>query len=207
MLKEHFGHTWCNWIEGVTAEDVFEIMEHVKIITNPGSIPDTVSSFNTGYRLLAADVNKDDEITIQDARLLKSLLLGNISSLPAYEQPWLFVHEFITQNHSSAFHADPFNLVLGGQPIGTTYLEPGWQYNAGATGLQQRGLDAIKIGDVNSSWPYHVEDCAGEFTATELSPTDGEAIILQTNSNGILAAEKEYDLVFEAVNFADVRAF
>ena len=42
------------------------------------------------YNLLAADVNRDGRLSTADLLLIKKIIIGQISSFPAYESPWVF---------------------------------------------------------------------------------------------------------------------
>ncbi|MBN8679166.1 MAG: T9SS type A sorting domain-containing protein [Chitinophagales bacterium] len=134
-LKVHYDHTHCEWKRGVDSDDLLPIHDHILGIT---PLPN-------GYRIIAADANKDNKVTTQDLTKLIRFIGGLDPDLTAnHEQPWRFIPEFVPQNFPAPFNLNPFAL------LGGAYLEQGWTYNLPVDG--QRGFDGIKIGDVNFSW-------------------------------------------------------
>jgi|GEM_PF-1702527 len=149
-LKRHYGHTRCEWINGVNVGDLLQISQH---ILGNFSLPN-------GYRMIAADANKSNSITTFDNVELQKLILGKYwDYLPNHEQSWRYIPEFVPQNNAIPFDTDPFSLLNG------AYLEQGWSYLMPGTG--QRGFDGIKIGDVNFSWSSVTTECPGEGDSPE----------------------------------------
>ena len=74
-------------IEGVSTSDLIRLRKHItgeNRLTNP-------------YQIIAADINRDGQVTIQDYLQLRMLLLLNLQSFPGMK-PWRFVdrdYEFI----------------------------------------------------------------------------------------------------------------
>ena len=113
-----------NRMNGVTAADVTAIQQHltnVNPITNP-------------YKLVAADINRSNSISTNDATILTQCLAGNPSALAQFSVFW----RFMPQSH---------NLVM-----------PPWgfpeQINLTGVSTNQTGLNfkGVKIGDVVSAW-------------------------------------------------------
>lgn len=145
-LKIHYDHTRCEWLRGVTVDDLVAIRDHILGVT---PLPN-------GYRMIAADATKDNMVTTLDILTLRRLILGiHHDFLPNQEQPWRFIPEFVPQDFPAPFNLNPFAL------LGGAYLEQGWPYVLPADG--KRGFDGMKIGDVNFSW-LNDQNCPNEFS-------------------------------------------
>lgn len=191
-LKQHYGHTPCEWRRGLSTFDLALINKHVLGIT----------PFDSGYKIIAADANKSNSVTTFDIVELRKLLLGVYEELPMQEQPWRFIPEFIPQNYTANFNINPFNINGGNQIIGAAYLEQGWEYSAANLPADKKGWDAIKIGDVNDSWLTDT-DCPNENESLE----DAGAKPNLAVPNVSLVQNQEVALVFRANGFNHVEAF
>lgn len=145
-LKVHYDHTRCEWLRGVTVADIEAIRDHILAI----------SPLPNGYRIIAADANKDNMVTTFDMLTLRKLILDHYHDfLPNQEQPWRFIPEFVPQDFQAPFNLNPFAL------LGGAYLEQGWPFALPVDG--KRGFDGMKIGDVNFSW-LNDPNCPSEFS-------------------------------------------
>lgn len=191
-LKMHYDHTPCEWRRGLSTFDLVLISKHIL----------GVEPLNSGYKIIAADANKSNSVTTFDLIELRKLLLGIYDELPGQEQPWRYIPEFIPQDYATAFNVNPFNINGGSQIIGANYLEQGWQFSATNLPMNKRGWDAIKIGDVNNSWPTEA-GCPNENEQVEDSGYKPALFIPAV----ALVQDQEVSLVFRANSFQNVEAF
>ncbi len=130
------------WLEGVDIRDVLSIVYHIYHYRRLN-----------GYRQIAADINRDGQITIDDALALRDMIIGEKELFPNYDTPWLFIPEQIVNEYQRAFHKDPFNMAIDGQTFENEvpFVRPEW-LQVIADGLDGRsGFDAVKMGDVDGS--------------------------------------------------------
>ena len=195
-MRTHYDHTRCEWLRGVDAKDLFDIQQHVLGI-NP---------LTSGYQKIAADVNKSGTITTFDITELRKFIYGTsipfgYSTLPAFDQPWRFMPEFIPQQNATAFNNNPFEMTLNGASVThNTYTSSAWQFSFPGT---VQGFDGVKMGDVNSSWPAGSDDAPCESVIFE--PSDGGPTLL-VNSTA-LAQDEVVKLKFKTGNFQQLQAF
>ena len=94
-LGQHNTETYTveEWKSGLDYHDVQKIINHLN----------NVEKLNS-FQQLAADVNMDCEITIDDVYLIKKLLRGEIDKFPDYYSPWVFYpkHEIFKGNDRGA---------------------------------------------------------------------------------------------------------
>jgi Dockerin type I domain len=115
-----------DWLNGVTTYDIALISRHILDIDPIGS----------PYKIIAADVNGDGEISAADMLYLRRLVLHQIDSVPR-SQPWRFV--------PSAFVFQNLDVALSGNyPQFLLYDHP-------ADNVKDADFLAIKTGDVNLS--------------------------------------------------------
>lgn len=188
VLASRYLHTPCEWTRGVTVTDIVAIQKHIL----------GLEPLTSGYSIIAADASKNNQVTVFDIVELRKLILGLYTKLPAFEQPWRFVPEFVPQDNSSAFNTTPFSMTIGGNNIGATYLEQDWEFTV-PTSLSKRGFDAIKIGDVNSSWPTGI-NCENPKEDEAEKP----ALLVPAVS---LDQEDEVELQFKIAAFSDITAY
>lgn len=160
-------YTHDDWTLGVTTQDMVFIQRHILKI-------DTLN----GYHQLAADVNNTGTITTADLVEIKKLILGIFEKFPSQNKPWQFFPEYIPETYEISFHADPFNMEIGGESYQNEapYLDSDWKYVIVNGTSGEHGYDAIKMGDVNgTSDPEFAEDenCMDEAT---ISYTDGTTL-------------------------------
>ena len=89
-----------NKLNGLTTADVTRIQRHVaniELLTDP-------------YKIVAADVNKTNSVTSQDASLINQALLGNPSALNQIKTSWRFVP--VSHNLNIPPWGFPENLTL-----------------------------------------------------------------------------------------------
>jgi hypothetical protein len=98
-----------DYINGVSTIDAVAISLHVN----------NTSPLTDGYRKLAADVDKDEEITLNDADMVGDLILTNISKFERNSWEWL--HPPYVSANQTAFNNKPYDytiLVSGGSSFG-----------------------------------------------------------------------------------------
>jgi PKD repeat protein len=112
--------------QGVTTLDIFQVRKH---IVDPVNSP-----LNTGYKVLAADVNGSQSVTTLDILEMRKLILGNSAQLPA--GAWRFVRsDYIFANSTAPWDALTNRIYTG------------------LVGDQNgQGFTAVKLGDVDASW-------------------------------------------------------
>ncbi len=180
-------YTYDDWKWEVSTLDAVFIQKHVLLL-------DTLES----YAQLAADVNKTGTITTLDVVYTMALILGNISEFPNWDDPWVYVPEYIPHDYSDGFVDDPFNMTIDG--ISYTdeapYLNhPQWEYEIvnGFNGYS--GFDGVKLGNVNKSYAMVTEPDSCEQLASLAQPP----VLLQ--------ADKVYEFVFSVDAQNDLLAF
>jgi hypothetical protein len=128
------GHTYTltperdtNDLNGVTTFDLVLISKHIL----------GIESFNSPWKMLAADMNKSNAITTFDIVEARKVLQGIFPSFPA-NTSWRFFPEF-------AVFADPNNPFNGPLPPNNITIN---NLSANYTNANFRG---VKIGDTNNS--------------------------------------------------------
>jgi Secretion system C-terminal sorting domain/Dockerin type I domain len=174
IQRPGLGHTiaeeewsYAEWINGVSTWDVVLINRHIL----------QTQLLTSGYRQIAADVNRSGTITAFDLVDIKRLILG-IPFNPAMSDesrfnirtgPWLFVPEYIPLLNN--FHVNPFTLDVNGDntidnfinyisPVGAApFINTPYTILNGTNGVN--GFDGTKAGDVsgNSNPNLTGEDC------------------------------------------------
>lgn len=204
--RVHFDHKHCEWVQGVDAQDLYLIGQHIN-----GSIP-----FDNGYQKIAGDANKSGIVSSFDIVLLRRLLMPasnplSILTLPGQDQIFRFVPEYIPQNFAAGFNTNPFNM--GGvfpstNNLNCTLLTEAANLSAisvspfgfNIPNIQgQQGFDAVKIGDVDGSWT--------PSTCNDIIINVPSEVSLLKQPNISLAANQEAVLTFASKNFSQATAF
>jgi hypothetical protein len=128
-----------DWVNDVTTADIVWLTRYIL----------GVESLNP-FQKLAADVNRDGELSISDIIDIKRLILGlNVEFNNYPSGPWQFVPEVVSQDPN--FLGDPFNMLLDGTAYTNEapYIKSDFFFTPvlGETA----GFDAYKLGDVNGS--------------------------------------------------------
>lgn len=188
-LRRHFDHTPCEWLQGVSTYDLVLIAKHIL----------GIQPLASGYSIIAADANESNSVTTFDIVELRKLILGIYDRLPVPDQPWRYIPEFIPQEYSAAFNANPFQVSAGG---GAQYLTQGWGFTLTDAYDGKKGFDGIKIGDVNSSW-LDTDECPKE---SDLPQDEGDKPELVVPSTPLLQ-DTVVALRFRVNNFQQTEAF
>ncbi len=115
-----------DYLDGVSTLDLIMIQRHVL-----GS-----TKLNSPYKMIAADINNDNKISVADLVELRKVLLGTQSKFNN-NMSWKMI------NASYKF-PDPANPLNGQYPLYHEFLNPLGNYSADFIG--------VKIGDVNTSY-------------------------------------------------------
>jgi hypothetical protein len=177
--------TYSDWIKGITTFDLVLITKHIL----------GVQTFDSGYKIIAADANNSGTVTTLDVVIFRKLILQKILELEDYDQPWRFVPEYIVEDFSTAFHSDPFNMTIGGTTynIEAPYLVADWVYSIADGNNGKSGFDAIKTGDVNGS------------AEPEFGPEGPGEPVLLTIEKTIVGNQAIFD--FKVEGFVDIVAY
>jgi hypothetical protein len=153
-----------NWLSGLSTFDLICIQKHLL----------GIQPLDNGYKILAADANKNNALSAFDIVLFRKLILGIDTALTAYAQPWRFIPEVVTQQVSGTLQQDfngggddtPFEteIVLGALTTvaSTQYCEPNWPFLM-KPGSSRNGFDAVKMGNICGPIDPEVfsEECPG----------------------------------------------
>lgn len=115
-----------NWLNGISTFDLVAMRKHILNVT----------PFNTPYKFIAGDINRNGFVTTFDMVELRKLILGIYDSLPA-NSSWRFVD-------SAYVFTDPAS------PLGEVFPEK-MTLDAVQNDLFGKNFIAIKIGDVNGT--------------------------------------------------------
>ena len=186
------------WVGGLSAVDLICMR---KYILGLGTLD--------GYQLLASDANQSNTLTTFDLSLFSKLILGVDTKLAAYDQPWRFIPEVVTQLASGGLHPDfdglltpinnasdnPFAVAIGGQVVSASqYCSPDWPFFMIA-GSTRNGFDAVKLGNV----------CGPTYSGLSEGDCPGEVALLVPHLS--VPAGKNVYLGIQAFNFQSVAAF
>lgn len=202
--RHHKDHLPCEWVEGVDAWDLILISRYIL-----GLEP------LDGYEQIAADANKSGTVTGFDYIELRKLILGTYAKLPAYDQPWRFVPEFVVQDNPAGFDANAFAVTISGMnnPINAALLTDFTnQTNASSPAGSpllfsipntngQKGFDAIKIGDAATDWVS--TNCTGFAPG----PNDEILSVIAPTTIGAFVTNDIVELSVKSKNFSKVQAF
>ncbi|MCE7926874.1 MAG: DUF5011 domain-containing protein [Haliscomenobacteraceae bacterium CHB4] len=154
---------------GLTAADASRIQQHVI-----GALP-----FTSPYKLIAADVNKTNSVTAQDANLISQALLGNpIAQAIFINTTWRFVPKSYIFPNPAAPWGFPEKIVLTGV----------------SGSLTDQDFIGAKLGDVNNT-----------ANPANLIPVTPPNLIWKVQDQ-ILEADAEIAVEFKTHNFDDLLA-
>lgn len=139
-------YTYEDWTKGVDVWDL-SLLKKLLAVSNPNS-PFPAN----GYTQIAADLNDDGQINSNDVDILEDLILGNLQDLPAHNQPYQFMPEYIPQDFDIQFNDDPFNMTINGVTYANEapYLEKNWEYSISDGNNGKSGFDGVKLGDIGT---------------------------------------------------------
>jgi hypothetical protein len=159
-----------NPLNGVSTFDIALISKHILGIT-PITSP---------YNLIAADVNKDGEITAADMLIIRKMVLRSMKTFPNNES-WRFIQKnFVFQNPEEPFFEDfPEVMSYSNMPL-----------NA------QADFVALKVGDVNGTAQPTVFTGTGAGNSGEIH---AENLIFDLE-NKDLKKGQEYKITFKTNN-------
>jgi hypothetical protein len=176
MWNDHYlwPVSWDDYTTGISTLDLLLIRQHIlgmQLLDSP-------------YKLLAADVNNSQSVTILDVITLQRLLLGQIDELPGVDS-WRFIPAGYTfpQPGNPWFGAIPAQLYL--------------QWCAPFIGNQN--FVAVKMGDVNNS-------TAEELQAVELRRDAGEKMAFHIADRSVEAGEV-VEVEFRSRDMDRIRGF
>ena len=115
-----------DWLNGVTTFDIALISRHLL----------DIEPFNSPYKMIAADADRDGDISAADILYIRKIILRQLDSIPG-NRPWRFVpKQFVFPNPK-----DPFSTDF---PESINYANV-------TDSIKNADFVAIKIGDVNLS--------------------------------------------------------
>ena len=112
-------------LNGISTLDILIIQRHILGAT----------IFTSPYKVIAADVNNDQNITAIDLITLRKIILGSIEELPNGQTPWRFPNE--NQNFVDVLSPFPYSETVD-------------IYNLNSN-MSDQDFVGVKIGDVNGS--------------------------------------------------------
>ncbi|MBK9338506.1 MAG: T9SS type A sorting domain-containing protein [Lewinellaceae bacterium] len=173
-------------LNGVTAADASAIQQHLS-----GAQGEVITDF---FRLVAADLNKSNTISIVDAALIRQGILGNPSALAILNTTgdWRFVGT-----------AYPDVLTNIGPYVLTDFSAYEQRTLAGVA-MDMAGQDfwAVKVGDVFEQTLPGVD-----IADPALKPDPSARPLVWRVRDRVLQAGEPVELDFSVVNFTDIAAF
>ena len=161
-----------DYLNGVSTLDLVKIQRHIL----------GLESLDTPYKLIAADVNADDQVKVSDLSQLRKLILGVITDLPTNES-WRFV------DGTQVLDLD-VDLATVDYAVSITNLE------GESTG---NDLVAVKVGDVTNN-------AVASLATTNAEVRSNKTLDLMINEQSVEAGE-EVEVTFMSENYADVYGY
>lgn len=153
------------WLNGVSTADIVKIQRHIL----------GIEPLSSGYKMIAADVNRSGEITAKDVSELRRLILGITSEIQG-NTSWRFVHALHTFNDISEALKMP---VPESYEISNLY------------GDMKLDFYAIKVGDINGT--------AATKGFGGISQRSGHILELESDATEMKKGEEMF-IAFRAVN-------
>lgn len=132
-----------DYINGVSTLDLVMIQRHILELETLGS----------PYKMIAADINNDEDISASDLLVLRKLILGSITELPN-NGSW----RFIDANYTFADPTDPFGNNLP-ESIDIEVLDSDMNID----------FIAVKVGDINENATANLKDQSASSVRSEKS--------------------------------------
>ena len=154
-------------LNGISTLDLVLIQRHVL----------SLAPFDSGYKIVAADINSDEKVTASDLVELRKLILGIYSQLPNNDS-WRFVDAAQTLNQSN-----PWPLI---EAISIESIDQD---------MMAESFTGIKIGDVNNSVVANITSVDVDIRSS--AKLD---LILENSENGQI-------VVKAGTNYRDVYGF
>ena len=170
-----------NIINGLTSADALRITQHVV-----GS-----NRFTNPFDLVAADVNRNNTVSSQDAALVNGVILGNPLALLQFKTSW----RFIPETHMLPTNPAP-EQPLFPVPAGFWTFPEELSYTDINTNQMDQDFVGVKLGDVFVSSPPNSVDPANR----------GAQSLVWKVEDRDLAAGSEITVSFNAEGFRDLAA-
>ena len=160
-------------LNGISTMDLILLGEHLL----------EISTLNSPYQLIAADINNDGDVTILDMIALRRAIL--------------IIDEEFQNNTSWRFVDNEFSFPNPANPFASSFPESRFVHDL-STNQLVNDFTAIKIGDLN-----------GNATSSGLQAGDtrSEEALTLTTEDQMLEAGEVYDLSFSSENFVDLKGF
>jgi hypothetical protein len=182
-----------------------------------------IESLANGYKMIAADVNRNNTITNFDIVEIQRLINGIYTALPGFQSPWRFIPETVTQNPSGSIHNNfnggvqyednPFSTTAQG--FGTTLFDPNtycnnewgvatpWLYTV-SNNQNGRGFDAVRMGNAEGNTTVNFGD--GVVTSERTKKEDCEGDVVMVVPKTSIKAGETVQLIVRGYEFKDVSA-
>lgn len=161
-------------LNGVETGDIIKIQNHIlnkKALDGP-------------YKIIAADVNMDNKVNVQDIVNIRKLILGKVDQLPSGES-WRFIDKKFT-------FADPQNPFKSAFPEEVTVTPSGTINNVDFFG--------VKLGDVNNNVTLN-------FGGDDVIDVRSNETVTFTSQDQLIPAGVPTQVTLKADNFGKVEGF
>jgi len=158
-----------DYLNGVSTLDLVKIQRHIL----------GLESLNSPYKMIAADINADNEIKASDLSQLRKLILGVITDLPTNDS-WRFV------DAAQALTVDS-DLADVEYTVNINNLQADTDNN---------NFVAVKVGDVT-------DNAAANLTSIESEVRSNNAVVFTIENREVVAGET-VEVEFTSENFANV---
>lgn len=175
-----------NYLEGLTTLDLILIQRHIL----------QIEALDSPYKIIAADANKDDNLSVVDLVLFLNLIVGNLDELPDNDS-WRFIPaDFDFPNPENPFE---------------TYFPEYIEYSNITEDQKGEDYVAVKIGDVTDDIGQAQNAQSRAYRSLLIEDRElnrGEMVAVPVMMNGInQAVGYQFGLNFSTADlrFADVR--
>ncbi len=160
-------------LEGISTMDLIMLGEHLL----------EISTLNSPYQLIAADINNDGEVTISDMIALRRAIL--------------IIDEEFQNNTSWRFVDGEFDFPNPANPFASSFPESRFIHDLSSNQLVNDFM-AIKVGDLNET---------ANSSGLQSGDTRSEETLILSTEDQLLKAGEVYELSFSSDNFVNLKGF